>query len=387
MAMPADYDSFVEDVYETALDPGLWPRLLRRMADMMGARGAALRWNDAFTGIGGGYNSDLDPAVGPLFFNHFVNCNPLRTPPEVMRRRLANWTPRIALGEDWMARDDYVRTEYFNDFAHRFEMDWDLSIGLDAEGDKVGFVNVFRAEADGPHEAANLALAAAAQPHLIRALKLGRRFADPGGLAEGLAAIAHGSPHGLFLLDADGRVRHLNAAAERLASAGAGLRIVGGRMVADGREATRRLDALVGRAARGEAGVRAGGAMSITTPDRRLPLSVIVAPVRAGRYQMFLTGPAALVCVTDLEARATLTEARLRDLFGLTPMEAKVAQALFEGLQPRQAAERLGLSFYTVRGHLAHIFDKTQTTGQADLARLLSRAIGGWEEESARRPE
>ena len=384
MAMPADYDRFVEDVYETALDPGLWPRLLRRLADMMGARGAALRWNDAFTGQGGGYNSDFDPAVGPLFFSHFVHCNPLRTPPEVMRRRLVNWTPRIAVGEAWCERDDYVRTEYFNDFAHRFEMDWDLSIGLDAEGDKVGFVNVFRGAKDGPHDAAALELAAAAQPHLIRALKLGRRFAEPGALAEGLSAIADGSPHGLLLVDADGQVRHLNAAAERLVTEVTGLRVIGGRLLAESRETARRLDALIGGATRGEAGLRVGGTMSILAPGRRLPLSVIIAPAPAGRYQMFLAGPAALVCVTDLEARARLTEARLRELFGLTPTEARVALALFEGLQPRQVAARLGLSFYTVRGHLAHIFDKTQTTGQADLARLMSRAFSGWEQEGAR---
>ena len=83
-----------------------------------------------------------------------------------------------------------------------------------------------------------------------------------------------------------------------------------------------------------------------------------------------------VVCITDLEAGVNLPEQRLRDLFGLSPAETRVALALFEGLDPRHAAERLGVSFYTVRGHLVRIFDKTGTHGQADLARLMMRTIG-----------
>lgn len=379
MALPADYEDFVERVYETALDPGLWPRVLKLFADMMGSSGAALRWCDAYTGLGTGANSGLDPGVGELYFGHFANRNPVRTPPEVMRRQLANWVPRIAVGEAWMTREDFVKTEYYNDFMRKFGLDWDLSIALDAEGDNVGFVNVFRSQCGGPHEAANLEMAAAVQPHLIRAFRLGRRFAASRGLGESLAEVIDGSPHGLFLLDAAGRVRHLNHAAERILARDDGLRLIGGRLTAASQDAARRLETMVGRAARGDAGGRVGGSMAVTTPERGLPLSLIVAPVRLEQAWLSLDGPSAVVCVTDLESGASLPQTRLRELFGLSPTESRVALALFEGLQPRQAAERLGLSFYTVRGHLARIFDKTQTSSQAELARLMMRTVGVWE--------
>jgi len=380
MDHPGGRETLVERIYETAIDPDLWPGVLKCFADMMDASAASLRWCDAFTGAGIGTNSGLDPGVGELYFKHFADCNPVRTSPEVMRRRLARWTPTIAAGEAWMPREAFVRTEYYNDFVHRFDLDWDLSIALDAEGSNVGFINVHRSERRGAHTDDNFKLAAQTQPHLIRAFKLGRKLAGQRALGQGLADVIDGSPYGLFLLDGDGRVRHLNRAAERLVAGGQGLTVIGGRLTASSQDAARRLQALVGRACAGEPGQRSGGSMALATPERRLPLSLTVAPMRPERLSPFVSGPSVIVCVTDLEAGVSLPEARLRELFGLSPAETRVALALFEGLDPRQAAERLDLSFYTVRAHLIRIFDKTQTKGQADLARLMMRAIGAWGE-------
>lgn len=85
-----------------------------------------------------------------------------------------------------------------------------------------------------------------------------------------------------------------------------------------------------------------------------------------------------LVCVSDLEVRSRLSEQRLREIFDLSPAESRVAAALFEGATPREAAEQLGVSFYTVRGHLVRIFEKTGTGRQAELVRLLAAAAGPW---------
>ena len=61
----------------------------------------------------------------------------------------------------------------------------------------------------------------------------------------------------------------------------------------------------------------------------------------------------------------------LRRRFGLTLAEEKVAMALAEGLALKQIAVRLGVSINTVRFHLAHVFDKTDTRRQVQLVRLI----------------
>jgi DNA-binding CsgD family transcriptional regulator len=157
---------------------------------------------------------------------------------------------------------------------------------------------------------------------------------------------------------------------------GRGLSVVGGRLVACAPDANRRLHALIGTASTPDAERRSGGSMALASPPRRMPLSVTVQPARSEYHSVFHSGPAVIVCVTDLETPFSLPEQRLRDLFGLSRAEARVALALFDGLDPREVAARLELSVHTVRGHLIRIFDKTGVHGQVELARLMMRAIG-----------
>jgi DNA-binding CsgD family transcriptional regulator len=184
------------------------------------------------------------------------------------------------------------------------------------------------------------------------------------------------SPHALFIVDAGAHVLHANPAAERLLAGRDALGVASGRLSALAAEPTQRLHALVARAA--AAGERRGGSMSLASPLRQLPLPVSVAPVRAEASIAVRQEPSVLVCVTDLEARTRLSVERLREIFDLSPAEARVAAALFEGDTPREAAERLGVSFFTVRGHLVRIFEKTGVSRQAELARLLAAAGDPW---------
>ena len=62
----------------------------------------------------------------------------------------------------------------------------------------------------------------------------------------------------------------------------------------------------------------------------------------------------------------------LRDAFGLTLAEAKVAAHCAAGFRVRQTAERLGRSKETVRTQLARVFEKTGVSSQIQLAALLA---------------
>jgi DNA-binding CsgD family transcriptional regulator len=81
-----------------------------------------------------------------------------------------------------------------------------------------------------------------------------------------------------------------------------------------------------------------------------------------------------VITIIDPQVELTVSERRLADLFGPTPAERHIAPALLEGLAPKEIAAALGVSFLTVRGHLVRIYDKTGTSRQAELVRLLIRA-------------
>jgi DNA-binding CsgD family transcriptional regulator len=63
----------------------------------------------------------------------------------------------------------------------------------------------------------------------------------------------------------------------------------------------------------------------------------------------------------------------LRDLFGLTPAETRLAALLISGIGLPDASIQLGIKRETGRSQLKSIFTKTSTGTQAQLAHLLTR--------------
>ena len=77
-----------------------------------------------------------------------------------------------------------------------------------------------------------------------------------------------------------------------------------------------------------------------------------------------------LICVSLPEEQSSRF-ASLRERFGLTTAECKVAAESAEGCAPTEIATRLGLSVQTVRSHLKRIFLKAGVHSQAGLVQAL----------------
>jgi DNA-binding CsgD family transcriptional regulator len=327
------------------------------------------------SGEGRGVVSGFDPAALEPFFGYYASRNVLARVPNV-REKLRGWTPEIMLDEDRLPKAELVRTEYYNDFLKPLGVHSVAMIGL-ALRDLNGVVlNLTRPASRDQFGADEMAYLRRVHPHLIRAYALTVKLAGLRQIATDATAAMDSSPFGLVLTEGDGRIRHMNRLAEALTGGRDGLHVLGGRLTAARSEEARRLEALIGAAASPDPRSRAGGSMAVHAAGRRLPLSLTVAPLRSERATMFDVALSAIVCISDLEAGTRLPEQRLVELFALTPAEARVALALLEGGGPRDAARNLGISFYTARAHLARIFEKTGTSRQSELVRLMMRAIG-----------
>ena len=62
----------------------------------------------------------------------------------------------------------------------------------------------------------------------------------------------------------------------------------------------------------------------------------------------------------------------LQQLYGLTPAEARVAQAMLQGHGLDATAKILDIQRTTARTHLYRLFEKTGTHRQSELVRLLA---------------
>lgn len=115
-----------------------------------------------------------------------------------------------------------------------------------------------------------------------------------------------------------------------------------------------------------------GRGLSLPRGERRRPLEVVGLSLRAVGSAEGADGPAGLLLLHDPDLPcATHREQLMRELYRLTPAEARVATALIEGRTVDEASAALGLSRHTVRTHVKHVLAKTSARSQTDLVRRV----------------
>jgi DNA-binding CsgD family transcriptional regulator len=82
-------------------------------------------------------------------------------------------------------------------------------------------------------------------------------------------------------------------------------------------------------------------------------------------FVRYITRPAALI--QDDEIHAAFISS-----YGITPREVEVIRLISQGLSNQEIADRLHLSFATVRTHVYNVFKKTGAGRRVDLLRLVS---------------
>ena len=364
--------------YGAAADAALWPKFLELFADLTGSDSSALIWQDQRTRRGEGMAARLDPAALPAYFGAFAASHPSQRWRHDPQARVRHFIPHIVADDDALPKAELMRTDFYNDFMRPFGLHSVLRLGLSAHGETAAFLMVARPQSKDRFEGDAIDFAARLHPHVIRAFELGQKLTETRPRHDAGEAVLAGSPHALFVLDLTGRILHANPAALSLMQARDVVSAAGGHLVAAGREPGLCLQRLIAAAASTDPAERRGGSMTLTSPARRLPMPVTVAPLGAETSLAIQQRPSVLVCVSDPEAASRMSPDHLRDAFGMTPAEARVAALISDGLTLREVAGQLGLSVYTVRGQLARIFEKTGANRQSDLTRLMAAASRPW---------
>lgn len=364
------YDERLIDlIHGAALDSTLWVPVMEQVADAVGGHGATLARLSMLDGSGNAILARADPATLATYAAHFETRNVLTVVEDPAAYR-AGRTSGVATDDAALPRDEFLRSEFYNDFLKPQDIYSALWIRLELAEREVCTITFGRPERRGRFNAADLAAARALQPHLVRAYKMGRNLSE----ARELGAAIDQARHAVFVLDRMGNVRHTNIAATALLGPTKALTLAAGRLTATHVTTNGELQKLVAAGLSGQP--RTGGALAIPAPAGRLPLALRTAPMPPGGEPIFGTGGGLLVTVADLDRQLQTPVDELRLLFGLTSAETRIAGAIFDGLSLPEAAEAFGLSSHTVRFQLARVFDKTGVTRQAELVKLMMRLAG-----------
>jgi DNA-binding CsgD family transcriptional regulator len=106
------------------------------------------------------------------------------------------------------------------------------------------------------------------------------------------------------------------------------------------------------------------------------PLTLLVRSTRSASAKITASGPAALIFILDPDLPVEAAEAELRQLYGLTSTEARMANLLMKGKTLDDCCEQLAIRRSTARTHLQHLFEKTGVQRQSELVFLLLKSVG-----------
>jgi DNA-binding CsgD family transcriptional regulator/PAS domain-containing protein len=217
-------------------------------------------------------------------------------------------------------------------------------------------------------------LMSALVPHLQQALRTQSHLEEFAQGASDIARAVDSVRHGIVVVGAGSVVMHLNSAAERILKCGDGLCIRSGTVEATSASANAELRrSIVGALLGHDCRPRDGNSFLCRRPSGKRPYVIHVLPLSPTTENM--SAARALVVLVDPEQQPEPPTQLLRRVYGLTNAEADVALRVLRGDGLKPICENLSLSMATVKTHLQHIFDKTDTHRQAELVRLLLTII------------
>lgn len=271
----------------------------------------------------------------------------------------------LTWSEGWAERK---RTPYYDEWLRPQNL-IDVLVGFVVRNQYVlSTVGFCRGEAAGPITTADVEAFRLLLPHFQRAVTIGTLLDHQKNVAEDFRATLRGVAAAVVLVDADLRVLHANEAAEALLATGDPLRLHDGALMARSKPVGAALLASVRQAGDAEAQIgRRGFGIPAVRFDGR-PAIIHVLPLRQGKRRNLAPRAAAAIFVAS--GAAPNFDDALAALFDLTQSEARVFALIAAGKPPAEAAAALGVATSTVRTHLLHIFSKTGTNRQTELAQL-----------------
>jgi DNA-binding CsgD family transcriptional regulator len=359
----------IDRIYQAASAPQHWPLFLESLSQELASQTLHLAFRLPGDGDRGAMLTlGMDEGFVAAYRAHFYLTDP--------------WMPLLAAAkegdvqvlESFVSESELERTGFYEDWMRPQGIHYGFGAFLHKSGsdELVSSLSGFREKSRGPFQKEDLDGVRLLVPHLQRALGIHARLQGAemraGAAAEALDRIIGG----VILLDERRAPILTNRTADRILATNDGLVLDWDGPVASTPQQTGELRGLLSDAAKtGDGkGVRAGGVLRLARPSGRPALEVVVTPIRRESSPLFDGRGTAAVFVADPDARAELPP-RLRQLYGLTRVEAEVAARLVKGMGLPEIAEDLGVTIHTVRGHLKRLFAKTNTHRQAELVRVL----------------
>ena len=365
-----EFSDLVGNIYDASLDPALWPAVFEQVCRFVRCSSAHLFAQDSVhkTTASRYFTWGDEPEFTQLYIDKYAKLNPMF--PGALFFNVEEVHQLIEI----IPREEVRRTRFCIEWMAPQEIIDDMFAILEKSATSCSLFQVIRRRRDGVVDDDARERLALLAPHIRRSVLIGKiidlKKVEAAALADSLDTLSAG----MFMVDASGRIVHANASGHSMLAEAKVLRSVGGHLGA--------IDSLANQAllesfAATESGDPALGRKGIAVPlkardDERYVANVL--PLTSGTRRKAGISYSAVATVFVHKAALELSppEAIVKE-FKLTPAELRVLFAIVEIGGVHESAEALGISEATARTHLRHLFEKTGTSRQAELIKLVAK--------------
>jgi len=379
IAQIARFSEAVGLIYDCALDPARWPEAIREVCEATNCIAGAIAINDLTTGAGllqQYWNFDQHWLDRMVLYGPEV-AEMLASVPDLHTRSIDE--PFVALRDI----DPVVlrRSRYYTEWVRPQGIIDAFNLIILRHCDRIGSLALSRHESVGPIADPDVEILRLLAPHIRRAVTIAdvleMQAVTVGTFEASLDVMA--AP--VVLVDRNAKIVHANRAARSMFEKGSPLRFERGDLRAYRPETMTALKKAIAKSDGNEGAIGAAG-IGIPAPQPSGNIALIhVLPLARGDLRARIAPRAsAALFITPADNRVGDPAGALAALYDLSPAEMRVTERLLAGDTLTEAARRLGIAVATCKTHLAHIFEKTETSRQGELIGLAAKfcSPAGW---------
>lgn len=360
------FSDLIGIVYDAAIDPSLWDHALDRVAHFVGGSAAGLFCKDV-----GVLHATIPHGTGfqrPLPAGLFQQINSA-----IEGHFLGDFEVPIAT-TDMIPFADYADTDFYRQWAGPQGIVDFVSAVVDRTTVTAAILGVFRHARNGAVDDDARRQLRLIAPHVRRAVLIGKMFEFNAAEVATFVDTFDGLAAGMYLVDAAGRLIHANAAGKAILGRSDILNLAGGRLAAGEAQIDQALLEVFAAAGRGDAavGVRGIALPMIGRDGGRYVAHVLPLTSGARRRAGVVSTVAAALFVREATLAVSTAPQAIGSAFRLTPTELRVLLAIVEVGGIPEVALAFGVAETTVRTHVGRLFEKTGTSRQADLVKLVA---------------
>lgn len=359
----------IGEIYDASLDRAKWPDAVTRIRAYLGARTASLVSQDAITKA-----VNVHFMLGPeqkfldSYNETYFKINPIFPTVMFLDIEQKNVTT------DVLPLEDIVQTRFVREWIQPQGLIDFLFSTLEKSSRGCTVFMAMRHKDQGLYDDECHRRFTLLLPHVRRALLIGNVIETHKVQAAALADSLDTLVSAMFIVDGAGRIVHANISGNLMVSEANVLRAPGGRLRAVDPAADQALLDVFTAAKDGDAALgRKGIAISLKGRDEENFIAHVLPMTSGSRRKAGVSyGAVATVFVRKAALDLPSPPVVIAKQFGLTQAELRVLFSVVEIGGVSEVAEVLGIGEATVKTHLHRVFEKTETSRQAELVKLVA---------------